>query len=217
LLIPPTIRDSRKLFVGGLPCDITSEEFHNFFEKFGQLIDSVVMFDHETNRSRGFGFVSFKDSQVANMLLAKGNENKQDAPGATFTGHLEMRGKVIEIKAAEPKPSGQKKKRSNGKRETNDLTYVPYAYDPTAYDPYFAVPSVPYSPPYTAQPFIDYVPFSPMHIPHQVGIMYPTYLYATHPLYYTEDVDAASYYGSSSIPPVMQQVDTGSLDRNETH
>jgi RNA recognition motif-containing protein len=40
---------------------VTEEEFREFFEQFGTLIDSVVMFDRETRRSRGFGFVTFEE------------------------------------------------------------------------------------------------------------------------------------------------------------
>jgi len=61
LKIPPTEVDDRKLFVGGLPPDVTSEEFRLFFEQFGAILDSVVMFDRETKNSRGFGFVTFAD------------------------------------------------------------------------------------------------------------------------------------------------------------
>ena len=56
-----TEREGRKLFVGGLPPDVTSEEFETFFSQFGTLLDSVVMFDRETRRSRGFGFVTYSD------------------------------------------------------------------------------------------------------------------------------------------------------------
>lgn len=40
---------------------MTNEEFRLFFEQFGALLDSVVMFDRETKNSRGFGFVTFVD------------------------------------------------------------------------------------------------------------------------------------------------------------
>jgi RNA recognition motif-containing protein len=40
---------------------VTEGEFREFFEQFGVLIDSVVMFDRDTGRSRGFGFVTFED------------------------------------------------------------------------------------------------------------------------------------------------------------
>jgi RNA recognition motif-containing protein len=59
--VPPTKRDARKLFVGGLPSNVTEEEFREFFEQYGTVVDSVVMFDRDTRRSRGFGFVTFED------------------------------------------------------------------------------------------------------------------------------------------------------------
>jgi len=59
--IPATEIDDRKLFVGGLPPDVTNEEFMVFFQQFGAILDSVVMFDRETKNCRGFGFVTFVD------------------------------------------------------------------------------------------------------------------------------------------------------------
>lgn len=44
-----------------LSLKVTSEEFRAFFEQFGAILDSVVMFDRETKNSRGFGFVTFVD------------------------------------------------------------------------------------------------------------------------------------------------------------
>jgi hypothetical protein len=61
LKVPPTRRDARKLFVGGLPSNVTEEEFREFFEQYGAVADSIVMFDRDTHRSRGFGFVTFED------------------------------------------------------------------------------------------------------------------------------------------------------------
>eukprot|EP00339_Tiarina_fusa_P018330 CAMPEP_0117033906 /NCGR_PEP_ID=MMETSP0472-20121206/24190_1 /TAXON_ID=693140 ORGANISM="Tiarina fusus, Strain LIS" /NCGR_SAMPLE_ID=MMETSP0472 /ASSEMBLY_ACC=CAM_ASM_000603 /LENGTH=386 /DNA_ID=CAMNT_0004742951 /DNA_START=741 /DNA_END=1901 /DNA_ORIENTATION=+ len=94
-------RDPRKLFVGGLPPDITQEEFQTFFAKFGTIVDSVVMFDRETRRSRGFGFVTFLDSEVAKSLLQK----KEGTP--PMPGRLLMRGKLCEVKTAEPKETSK--------------------------------------------------------------------------------------------------------------
>eukprot|EP00573_Skeletonema_grethae_P008502 CAMPEP_0201697582 /NCGR_PEP_ID=MMETSP0578-20130828/11399_1 /ASSEMBLY_ACC=CAM_ASM_000663 /TAXON_ID=267565 /ORGANISM="Skeletonema grethea, Strain CCMP 1804" /LENGTH=435 /DNA_ID=CAMNT_0048183781 /DNA_START=53 /DNA_END=1360 /DNA_ORIENTATION=- len=91
---PPTESDPRKLFVGGLPTNVNDEQFLQFFEKFGEVIDSVVMVDRNTKRSRGFGFVTFADQQVTNSLL-------NNIPGKT--GILNIFGKSCEIKASEPK------------------------------------------------------------------------------------------------------------------
>jgi len=102
--------DRRKLFVGGLPTDITDPEFRNFFSQFGELQESIVMFDRETRRSRGFGFVTYVNPDVAKSLLQMGNRGDG-------IGRLIMRGKTCEVKAAAPKGQapnrGGKANRSN--------------------------------------------------------------------------------------------------------
>jgi hypothetical protein len=45
--------------------------FLEFFEQFGDVIDSVVMIDRQTKRSRGFGFVTFAD-EVSSLFLFVG-------------------------------------------------------------------------------------------------------------------------------------------------
>ncbi|KAI6160516.1 heterogeneous nuclear ribonucleoprotein HRP1 [Pisolithus thermaeus] len=57
-----------KLFIGGLPGSVTSESMRDFFSQFGKVIDSTVMLDRETGRSKGFGFVSFEDTDVTPFL-----------------------------------------------------------------------------------------------------------------------------------------------------
>jgi len=103
LSIPPFKKDSRKLFVGGLPADITDDEFRAFFEEFGELVDSVVMFDYQTHRSRGFGFVTFRDPEVSGKMLKLGHDDPNIDTNNGTTGRIQMRDKLIEIKAAEPK------------------------------------------------------------------------------------------------------------------
>eukprot|EP00569_Conticribra_weissflogii_P016086 CAMPEP_0171406818 /NCGR_PEP_ID=MMETSP0880-20121228/18506_1 /TAXON_ID=67004 /ORGANISM="Thalassiosira weissflogii, Strain CCMP1336" /LENGTH=777 /DNA_ID=CAMNT_0011922605 /DNA_START=212 /DNA_END=2545 /DNA_ORIENTATION=- len=92
--VPATKHDRRKLFVGGLPNDVTDATFLRFFEQFGTVVDSVVLVDRRTKRSRGFGFVTFADEDVALSLL-------NTIPGRT--GRISMMGKVCEVKASEPK------------------------------------------------------------------------------------------------------------------
>jgi heterogeneous nuclear ribonucleoprotein A1/A3 len=49
----------RKLFIGGLSFETTSESLKSHFEQWGTLTDCVVMRDPNTKRSRGFGFVTY--------------------------------------------------------------------------------------------------------------------------------------------------------------
>ena len=56
---PPAAGGSKKIFVGGLAPSVTEESFRQYFERYGELSDAVVMMDRTTNRSRGFGFCSF--------------------------------------------------------------------------------------------------------------------------------------------------------------
>jgi hypothetical protein len=47
------VQNSRKIFVGGLPPTLKQEEFRDYFEKFGEIEDCVVMLDRNTGRPRG--------------------------------------------------------------------------------------------------------------------------------------------------------------------
>ncbi|XP_010498136.1 PREDICTED: heterogeneous nuclear ribonucleoprotein 1-like [Camelina sativa] len=58
-----------KLFVGGVSWETTEETFVNYFGKFGEVVDSVFMTDRMTGNPRGFGFVTFADSAVAEKVL----------------------------------------------------------------------------------------------------------------------------------------------------
>ncbi|XP_003740835.1 heterogeneous nuclear ribonucleoprotein 27C [Galendromus occidentalis] len=60
-----------KMFVGGLSWDTTKEGLQSYFCRFGEIVDCVVM-TNEQGRSRGFGFVTFKDPQVVQVVCQGG-------------------------------------------------------------------------------------------------------------------------------------------------
>lgn len=80
---------TKKIFVGGLSANLTEEEFKNYFEKFGRIIDVVVMHDNMTNRPRGFGFVTYDSEESVENVVQK-------------TFH-ELNGRLVEVKRAVPK------------------------------------------------------------------------------------------------------------------
>lgn len=51
-----------------------TDEFKNFFEKFGGIKEHQIMRDHSTNRSRGFGFITFDTEKAVDDLIATGNK-----------------------------------------------------------------------------------------------------------------------------------------------
>ena len=58
----------RKIFVGGLNYSTTDEGMKEYFERFGEIKDCVVMKFRDTKRSRGFGFVTFTEASVVDDI-----------------------------------------------------------------------------------------------------------------------------------------------------
>ncbi|KAJ1386115.1 RNA-binding domain superfamily [Sesbania bispinosa] len=81
-----------KIFIGGLAKDTTLDTFVKYFEKYGEITDSVIMKDRHTGRPRGFGFITYADPSVVDEVI---QEN-----------HI-ISGKQVEIKRTIPKGSSQ--------------------------------------------------------------------------------------------------------------
>ncbi|EEF32015.1 conserved hypothetical protein [Ricinus communis] len=59
----------RKLYIGGLSPEITSEMLLNFFGRHGEIEEGSVAYDKDTNESRGFGFVTYKTVEAAKKAI----------------------------------------------------------------------------------------------------------------------------------------------------
>jgi heterogeneous nuclear ribonucleoprotein A1/A3 len=46
-----------------------SGTFRNYFEKYGEITDAVIMRDRYTNQPRGFGFVTYADPSVVDKVI----------------------------------------------------------------------------------------------------------------------------------------------------
>lgn len=55
--------DDYRVFCGDLGNDVTDEILESTFEKYPSFVRAKVVRDKRTNKSRGYGFVSFKDPQ----------------------------------------------------------------------------------------------------------------------------------------------------------
>lgn len=77
-----------KIFVGGVSQEATEADFKTFFMQFGRVLDATLMMDKDTGRPRGFGFVTFDSEAAVDRTLER---------------PLEILGKYIEVKKAQPR------------------------------------------------------------------------------------------------------------------
>ena len=77
-----------KIFVGGVSQDANEQDFKEYFMQYGRVVDATLMIDKDTGRPRGFGFVTF---------------DNEAAVDATLQGDLQILGKPIEVKKAQPR------------------------------------------------------------------------------------------------------------------
>ncbi|OQR86862.1 hypothetical protein THRCLA_10509 [Thraustotheca clavata] len=71
-------RDRNKIFVAGLPLDADDKMLAAKFESFGEMFQAKVVYDAKTQRSRGFGFVTFCSYESALDAVRAMNQKKWD-------------------------------------------------------------------------------------------------------------------------------------------
>lgn len=96
-------RDSGKMFIGGLNWDTTEDGLVSYFSKYGEILDYTIMKDSSTGRSRGFGFLTFRDPRAVDEVIKKDHildgklidpkraiaREEQDKVGKIFVGGID--------------------------------------------------------------------------------------------------------------------------------
>ncbi|CAK9325599.1 unnamed protein product [Citrullus colocynthis] len=62
-----------KVFVGGLAWETPTHQMRSYFEQFGDILEAVIITDKNTSKSKGYGFVTFRDAESARRACANPN------------------------------------------------------------------------------------------------------------------------------------------------
>lgn len=103
--------NSKKIFVGGLHSELREFGMLNYFIQFGEIDECTIMTDKQSGKSRGFGFVLFK------------NETSVDKVMNMKTQHMIM-DKWIDCKRAMPREVINRDKGCTNKKFSANLYYT---------------------------------------------------------------------------------------------
>ena len=85
---------SKRIYVGNLPWSVDKAGFEGLFSPFGEMEEALVIANKYTGRSRGFGFVTYKNDADADKAMEEMNEK-------------EVEGRRIVVKVARPSRESQ--------------------------------------------------------------------------------------------------------------
>lgn len=71
----------KSIYVGNLPFRMSSRDVSALFEPFGEVYSVKLIYDRETGRPRGFGFVEMDDVNVQKAVQVL---NESDCQGRTL-------------------------------------------------------------------------------------------------------------------------------------
>jgi len=90
-----------KVYVGNLPFSVNSEALKKAFSEFGSVEEATVIEDKFSNRSKGFGFVTFSNDEEAKKAISAMN-------GKDFSG------RDLTVSEAKPRTESDRPRRDGG-------------------------------------------------------------------------------------------------------
>ncbi|CAN6680639.1 unnamed protein product [Malus baccata var. baccata] len=159
-----------KVFVGGLAWETQSDTLRRHFEQFGDILEAVVITDKNTARSKGYGFVTFRDPESARRACldpnpvidgrrANCNLASLGRPRPPFPFHGQVRSPAPILGRVQPPRAAYM-----GSPNPAYHHPIPHGYQPgfvypsygyTGYGPEFVYPQGAYSPYMTQQQYLQ--------------------------------------------------------------
>ena len=95
------------IFIANLDWEVTSEDLQQTFGTFGTVTYAHVVYDRQTKRSMGFGYVEMDNTDEGINAIQALNG-------------LEVNGRPIDVKVASPKSNRPAKKAAENKPKSDD-------------------------------------------------------------------------------------------------
>ena len=92
-----------KVYVGNLPFSIDQEGLKGLFADFGEMEEVVIISDRFSGRSKGFGFITFKDEESAKKAISEMNDK-------------EVEGRKLKVNEAKPMEDRPPRRNFNQRR-----------------------------------------------------------------------------------------------------
>ena len=100
----------KRIYVGNLPFSITQDGLRDLFSQYGEIEEATLVINKFSGRSKGFGFIEFKEESSAEKAVSEMNKK-------------EVKGREIIVKEAVPfdpnKPRREFKRRGGFQRRSN--------------------------------------------------------------------------------------------------
>ncbi|XP_066391278.1 29 kDa ribonucleoprotein A, chloroplastic-like [Miscanthus floridulus] len=88
------VDSGNKIYVGNLAWGVDNSTLENLFSEQGQVLDAKVIYDRDSGRSRGFGFVTYGTIEEVNNAISN-------------LDGIDLDGRQIRVTVAESKPRRQ--------------------------------------------------------------------------------------------------------------
>ena len=92
-----------KVYVGNLPFSIDQDGLKGLFADFGEMEEVVIISDRFSGRSKGFGFITFKDEESAKKAISEMNDK-------------EVEGRKLKVNEAKPMEDRPPRRNFNQRR-----------------------------------------------------------------------------------------------------
>lgn len=111
----------KRIYVGNLPWSVTRERLLELFKPFGEIEDGLVIANKYTGRSRGFGFVTYKNDSDAGKAISEIQGKEIEGRKIIVKEAMPMKTEQdSEMKAAEERAKKEKPEKKDMKIESKE-------------------------------------------------------------------------------------------------